>query len=146
MQLQFFELLMMGGVLPETCWAIKKHRNNKFYYTAAPCWFFLWDLYYDARIHEHPAGYIYERKTVARTENSVLVTTALISTRQEGGLRVLRSVLRNSTAQFHYFGHRNTVGTVVITCNLKMTNALRVQFTHWDLFIGSRKHVYRGYN
>jgi hypothetical protein len=26
---------MMGGVLPETCWAIKKHWNNKFYYTVA---------------------------------------------------------------------------------------------------------------
>jgi hypothetical protein len=44
---------MMGGVLPETCWAIMKHWNNKFYYTVASCWFFLWDLYYDARIHEH---------------------------------------------------------------------------------------------
>ena len=30
-----FELLMMGGVTPETCWAIKKHCNNKFYYTVA---------------------------------------------------------------------------------------------------------------
>jgi hypothetical protein len=28
-----FELLMMGGVSPETCWAIKKHWNNKFFYT-----------------------------------------------------------------------------------------------------------------
>jgi hypothetical protein len=35
---------MMGGVLPETCWAIKKHWNNKFYCTVASCWFFLWDL------------------------------------------------------------------------------------------------------
>ena len=35
---------MMGGVSPETCWAIKKHRNNKFYYTVASCWLFLWDL------------------------------------------------------------------------------------------------------
>ena len=48
-----FELLMMSGVSHETCWAIKKHKNNKFYYTAASCWFFLWDLCYDARIHEH---------------------------------------------------------------------------------------------
>jgi len=47
-----FELLMMGGVSPETCWAIKKHWNNKFYYTVASCWFFLWDLYCDARIHD----------------------------------------------------------------------------------------------
>jgi hypothetical protein len=37
-----FELLMMGGVSPETCWAIKKHWNNAFYYTVASCWFFLW--------------------------------------------------------------------------------------------------------
>jgi len=48
-----FELLMMGGVSPETCWAIKKHCNNKFYYTVASCLFFLWVLNYDARIHEH---------------------------------------------------------------------------------------------
>jgi hypothetical protein len=39
-----FELLMMGGVSPETCWANKKHWNNTFYYTVASCWFFLWDL------------------------------------------------------------------------------------------------------
>ena len=44
---------MMGGVSPKTCWAFKKHWNNKFYYTVASCWFFLWDLYYDARIHKH---------------------------------------------------------------------------------------------
>jgi hypothetical protein len=48
-----FELLMMCGVSPEICWAIKKHWNNKFYYTVASCWFFLRDLYYDARIYEH---------------------------------------------------------------------------------------------
>jgi len=34
---------MMGGVSPKTCWAIKKHWNNKFYYKVASCWFFLWD-------------------------------------------------------------------------------------------------------
>jgi hypothetical protein len=32
-------------VSPETCWAIKKHWNNKFYYTVAFCWFFLWDFH-----------------------------------------------------------------------------------------------------
>ena len=47
------ELVMMSGVSPETCWAIKIHWNNKFYYTVASGWFFLWDLYYDARIREH---------------------------------------------------------------------------------------------
>ena len=36
-----FELLMMDSGSPETCQAIKKHWNNKFYYTAASCWFFL---------------------------------------------------------------------------------------------------------
>jgi hypothetical protein len=44
---------MMGGVSPETCWAIKKHWNNKFYYMVASCRLFLHDLYYHARIHEH---------------------------------------------------------------------------------------------
>jgi len=48
-----FDLLMMGGVSPETCWAIKKHWNNKFYYTAASYCLFVRDLYDDARIHEH---------------------------------------------------------------------------------------------
>jgi len=43
----------MGGVSPKTCWAIKKHWNNKFYYMVASCWFFLWDLYYNAWVHEH---------------------------------------------------------------------------------------------
>jgi hypothetical protein len=40
-EITVFELLMMGGVSPETCSAIKKHWNNKFYYTVAPFWFFL---------------------------------------------------------------------------------------------------------
>ena len=44
---------MMSGVSLETCWAIKKNWNNKFYYTVASCRLFLYDLYYDARIHEH---------------------------------------------------------------------------------------------
>ena len=40
-----FELLMMSGVSLETCWAIKKHWNNKFYYTVASCWLYLWDFW-----------------------------------------------------------------------------------------------------
>ena len=36
---------MMGDVSPETCWAIKKQWNNKFCYTVASCWFFLWDVF-----------------------------------------------------------------------------------------------------
>jgi len=68
-----FELLMMGGVLPETCWAIKKHWNNKFYYMVASCCFFPWGLVlialklgailrravsFMARVF-YPRGYIY---------------------------------------------------------------------------------------
>jgi hypothetical protein len=37
---------MIGGVSPETFWAIKKHWNNKLYYTVASCWFFLLVLKY----------------------------------------------------------------------------------------------------
>ena len=48
-----FELLMMSSVSLETFWAIKKHWNNKFYYTVSFCWLFLYDLYYDARMREH---------------------------------------------------------------------------------------------
>jgi hypothetical protein len=36
---------MMTGVSLETCWVIKKQWNNKFYYTVAPCWLFLYDLH-----------------------------------------------------------------------------------------------------
>jgi hypothetical protein len=38
-----FELLMISSVSSETCWAIKKHWNNEFYYTVASCWFFVCD-------------------------------------------------------------------------------------------------------
>jgi len=48
----------MGGVSPETCWAIKKYCNNKFYYTVASCWLFLYDLYYNAWIHKHQTYFI----------------------------------------------------------------------------------------
>jgi hypothetical protein len=51
--IKVFELLIMGDLSPETCWAIKKHWNNKFYHTLVSCSFFLWVLYYDTLIHEH---------------------------------------------------------------------------------------------
>jgi len=35
------ELLMMGGVPLETCWAFNKFWNNKFCYKVASCWLFL---------------------------------------------------------------------------------------------------------
>ena len=48
-----FRLLIMGGVSPETCWASYKYGIIKFWYIVASCWIFLYELYYDARIHEH---------------------------------------------------------------------------------------------
>jgi len=42
---------MMGGMSPETCWALYKYGIIKFWYTVASCWIFLCELYYDARIH-----------------------------------------------------------------------------------------------
>jgi hypothetical protein len=39
-----FELVMVSGVSLETCWAIKKHWNNKFYYTVTTCLLFLYNL------------------------------------------------------------------------------------------------------
>jgi len=66
-----FERLMMGDVSPETCWAMKKHWNNKFYYTVASFWFFLWDLYYDARIHEHPGKIV--NNTPSKADNRHII-------------------------------------------------------------------------
>jgi hypothetical protein len=74
-----FELLMMGGVSPETCWAIKKHWNNKFYYTVASCWFLLWDLYYDARIHEHQDINSFTYLIQLKCENVCLIIRNTIS-------------------------------------------------------------------
>jgi len=48
-----FRLLMMGGVSPETCWASYKYGIITFWYIVAFCWIFLYELYRDARIHEH---------------------------------------------------------------------------------------------
>jgi hypothetical protein len=45
-----FELLMMNGVSLETCWAIKKHWNNKFYYTVASCCLFLHHHVWSSRL------------------------------------------------------------------------------------------------
>ena len=52
-----FRLLMMDGLLPETCWALYKYGIIKFWYIAASCWILLYELYYDARIHEHQVSF-----------------------------------------------------------------------------------------
>jgi hypothetical protein len=46
-------LLMMGGVSPETCWASYQYGIIQFLYIVASCWIFLYEFYYDARIHQH---------------------------------------------------------------------------------------------
>jgi hypothetical protein len=48
---------MMGGVSPKTCWASYKYGIIKFWYTVASCRIFLYELYYDARIHKHQVVY-----------------------------------------------------------------------------------------
>jgi len=48
-----FRFLMVGGVSPETYWALYKYGIIKLWYIVAFCWIFLYELYYDARIYEH---------------------------------------------------------------------------------------------
>ena len=48
-----FWLLMMGGVSPETCWALYKYGIIKILIHCCILLDFLYELYYDARIHEH---------------------------------------------------------------------------------------------
>ena len=40
------------AVSPETCWASYKNGIIKFWYTVVSCWIFLYEFYYDARIHD----------------------------------------------------------------------------------------------
>jgi len=44
---------MMGGLSLETCRASYKYGIIKFLCIFASGWIFLYELYYDARIHEH---------------------------------------------------------------------------------------------
>jgi len=53
-----FRLLMMGGVSPETCWASYKYVVIKVWYIVTSCWSFLYELYHDARIHEHQVTHV----------------------------------------------------------------------------------------
>jgi hypothetical protein len=52
---------MMGGVSPETCWASYKYGIIKLWYIIASCWIFLYELHYDAWIHDHqiPVFFLY---------------------------------------------------------------------------------------
>jgi len=59
-----FRLLMMGGVSPETRWAPYKYGIITFWYTVASCWIFLYELYYDGRIHERQIQYVFEHKSI----------------------------------------------------------------------------------
>jgi len=53
-----FRLLMVDGVLLETCWASYKCGIIKLWYIFASRWIFLYELYYDARIHEQQINYL----------------------------------------------------------------------------------------
>jgi hypothetical protein len=52
-----FELLMVSVVSLETCWAIKKQWNNKFYYTVASCWLFLYESMVNILMLLFPSGF-----------------------------------------------------------------------------------------
>jgi hypothetical protein len=51
----------MGGVSPETCWTSCKYGLINIWYTVASCWTF-YELYYDARIHEHQVSRIFRHR------------------------------------------------------------------------------------
>jgi hypothetical protein len=53
-----FRLLIMGGVSREVCWASYKYWIIKLWYIVASCWIFLYEFYYDSRIHEHQINVI----------------------------------------------------------------------------------------
>jgi len=93
-----FELLMMDRASPETCWVIKKHWNNKFYYTVASSWLFLWALYYDERIHDHQVAW----KPLCRFSSYVMTT----------GERAYRTLLRGRPVILQMPRKRQSMGAV----------------------------------
>jgi hypothetical protein len=125
---------MMGGVSSETCWEIKKHWNNKFYYTVASCWFFLWDLYYDARIHEHQALYTF---TVAEVINYAQVTSTFLATLVTNHCSMQR-VWENSWSvlKFPFYLNREDVqnGRYIDWINLPLTS-LDKEFDQFSFYI-----------
>jgi hypothetical protein len=98
-----FRLLMMGGVSPETCWASYKYGKIKFWYIVASCWIFLYELYYNARIHEQqdhscvskspPVPHILKHTNPMRLHNiSVWILSALL---QQGWVNLVTSFSSN---------------------------------------------------
>jgi hypothetical protein len=75
------ELLMMSGVPLETCRAFEKLWNNKFYYTAAFCWYF-YRVNYGARIQEYK---IYSMAVTSVRIRSYSIWPALYYTLKTGG-------------------------------------------------------------
>ena len=96
-----FELLMVGGVSPETCSAIKKHCNNKFYYTVASCWFFLWDLHTELSV-----VFIHTSSTVVSLLQHAIrwwiVETWALHVRCSCRLTAIRLVHTMWSIQWHY--------------------------------------------
>jgi hypothetical protein len=76
-----FKLLMMGGVSPETCWASYKYGIINVWYTVAPCWIFLYELYYDARIHEHQVHIILQHFSTHFITGEIIAEMNLVSWR-----------------------------------------------------------------
>ena len=96
-----FELLVMGGLSSETCWEIKKHWNNKFYYTVASYWYFLWVLYCDARIHEHHGNISFSKQ---RNLNSWFFTERV----ETVALHRIRSLWPNYYVHLGYNNNNNS--------------------------------------
>jgi hypothetical protein len=94
-----FELLMMGGVSHEACWAIKKHWNNKFYYTVASCWFFLCKF----KVSHHSGR---QPKTYVKPEAAITVFSSLWwAMCPPKHIEQLRNIgIINSTTRLHLVG------------------------------------------
>jgi hypothetical protein len=99
---------MMGGVSRETCWASYKYGIKKFWYIFTSCWIFLYELYYDARIHEHK---VYELQckvqcllTVDRLARMVLPHSVIQS--QQAAVFELVEVLLEPESEFVYWANK----------------------------------------
>jgi len=75
-----FRLLMTGGVSPETCWALYKYGIINFDILLHLVGFFLYELYYDARFHEHQNRSVFAHFSGQNTsKNMKCHNTAMLS-------------------------------------------------------------------
>jgi len=59
-----FRLLMMGGLLPETCWASYKYGIIKFWYIVTSCWVFLYEFWVLLWFAKWFSFYIFGKKEI----------------------------------------------------------------------------------